>query len=426
MHETGNPARPAQPLRPVDHAALLATAALTAVCLIVPNSLRIVSMPLFFAATLLCVATGRARIPRPALWMWWLSAIVTTMYLLVGMPHMHPDAFTQTLFVYCIAPLGWTLIAAYLVQVLPLATIARWAIGLGVAGASTVFLYYYVFFTIGPEALTWLIAEPNVNVSQGFAGAAMHVFGPLIFITAALMATPSLVDGRVLRVTVLVTLAVAAVVSGRTALILSIPIGMLVYLVAGRDALRRILRLGAATMTTASLVALTLSALPENVGADPLVILEVAWAKVQDGGGEDRLLQGAALWRGVADHYLFGAGHGVGVEVVRNDEYPWRYELLWLATLFRVGIVGIVVYALPVLYIFARYWTRRGSGRPAAVDDFVFAGFLAALIASATNPYFESFEFQWMLAYPLIHFSAARRRDAAFVLAATAPGMQHV
>lgn len=420
--------RASPPLRLVDRAALLVSGAFVIVCLIVPNSVRAVSLPLFVAATLLCLATGRACVHPPALRMWAFSAMITMVYLIVGLPQMRPEAFEQTIFVYAVAPLCWIIVCSYLVAVVPLRTLALWLVALGAAGATTVFAYYYVFFTLGPDALIWLIAEPNVNVSDGFAGAAMHVFGPLIFVTAALWAAPSLVRAPVLRALALFTLFVVAIMSGRTALMLSIPIGLLVFLTTGPQALRRTLALVAAGMTAAALLGMAAVVLPDATGVDPAVILESAFLKIQEGGGEDRILQAESLWRGIANNHLLGSGHGVGVEVVRNDDYPWRYELLWLATLFRVGILGTAVYALPVAFVFVRFLMRGGSGRPAASDIFVFAGFLGALIASATNPYFESFEFQWMLIYPMVHFALdhSRRRSAPPATAPSDVGSQRV
>jgi hypothetical protein len=130
------------------------------------------------------------------------------------------------------------------------------------------------------------------------------------------------------------------------------------------------------------------------------------------GGGEARSVQASALWTGIIEAHGVGAGHGVGVPYVRSDQYPWRYELVWVATIFRVGLVGAIVYFLPFAFYIAAA-VRSGLHRSLTMEDrFLLGGFLCAFVASGTNPYIESFAFQWMYILPIVWFFRGRKQTA--------------
>jgi hypothetical protein len=116
------------------------------------------------------------------------------------------------------------------------------------------------------------------------------------------------------------------------------------------------------------------------------------------------------LWQGVRDTWGLGAGHGVGVALERSGDFIWRYENVPLAVLYRVGIFGAAIYALPFLIYLSRAIRSILEGSMTSYDRFMFAGFVAVALAGWTNPYLESFIFQWMFILPLIAFDIARRR----------------
>jgi hypothetical protein len=126
--------------------------------------------------------------------------------------------------------------------------------------------------------------------------------------------------------------------------------------------------------------------------------------KLSSGGGSARTGQAYALYNGILDSGGVGVGHGIGVSYIRSTDYPWRYELVWLATLLRVGIVGAIVYT-SLFFWYAVRVTKVAAKRsltPGA--KFMFCGFIAAFVASNTNPYIEAFTFQWMYVMPVVGF----------------------
>jgi hypothetical protein len=100
-----------------------------------------------------------------------------------------------------------------------------------------------------------------------------------------------------------------------------------------------------------------------------------------------------------------GSGHGIGVSYARSETFPWRYEMVWVATVFRVGLFGALVYTFIFLLYIADVLIKLGTGALSVIDKFYFAGFISVYIASNTNPYIESVAFQWMFVFPVVrHF----------------------
>ena len=137
---------------------------------------------------------------------------------------------------------------------------------------------------------------------------------------------------------------------------------------------------------------------------DVLYIIGGFWEELSGGGGSERTNQANALFDGIISSFGIGAGHGIGVNYIRSEMYPWRYEIVLLATIYRVGFAGALVYAWP----FIRYgwgvfetWKHK---RLTNFDVFLFAGCASAFIAAATNPYIEAYTFHWMYVLPVTIF----------------------
>ena len=125
-------------------------------------------------------------------------------------------------------------------------------------------------------------------------------------------------------------------------------------------------------------------------------------------GGSDpsaslRRQQWFALLEGWSHNPLLGAGHGASaIGSVRSYEMPWAYELYYVALLFQVGIIGCVLYAAAVLWI---YWKGAKiiseGGELGRLMFASLAGMTGVLIASATNPYLARFDGLWVIFIPL-------------------------
>lgn len=144
-------------------------------------------------------------------------------------------------------------------------------------------------------------------------------------------------------------------------------------------------------------------------------------------GDEIRIVQFQSLMDGWAEHPIFGAGIGaVARGPVRSIETPWAYELSYMALLFTVGIVGVLIYATAVGDIIRRTVSvARASdeSRPWAIP--VLAGLASFLVGNATNPYLLRFDSMWVLFLPIavLNVTAIRReREVQAVAEAATAG----
>ena len=102
---------------------------------------------------------------------------------------------------------------------------------------------------------------------------------------------------------------------------------------------------------------------------------------------------------------FFGKGIGAAVDgYYRNRERPWAFELGFHVSLHRLGLFG---FGIELLYYFGILFfgikiIRRDS-------DFIMIGLLCGmmgfLLAHATNPFLNSYEFLWPIILPLAYIN---------------------
>lgn len=103
------------------------------------------------------------------------------------------------------------------------------------------------------------------------------------------------------------------------------------------------------------------------------------------------------------EYPIFGKGHGTwSNSYLRSYTQPWAYELSYVALLFHVGIFGFLCYASGILWILVRSVSliRRGG----VVASYLVAsncGLVSFLIANATNPYLEKFDYMLVIFIPV-------------------------
>jgi len=371
-------------------------------CIVVPNSLQVASLVALTFCALLATPILLNKKYWPLLGIHLLICIVTALQIIVGHLNGAPDAaYPQVFFIYMVSPLLWTLALAQLFLKSRDEQIFGWIIVCTILALVSIALFYYLFLTFGPESVKFFISTPNVNLTEGYAGATMFVYGSLIFICSGFFAAPHLIRNPVLKYALLLALAIGALSSGRSALILSILIGFFI----GRVLFIRFkngIPAGLASLFFSYLLVVSLVfVVMKSLGIDLALILGLFFSEILSGGGTERHEQFFALANGIIENKGLGSGHGIGVSYLRSEEFPWRYELIWVATVFRVGILGALIYSLPILYFFWLTFKRISQKKHTDFDIFFLAGFIASLIASATNPYIESFVFQWMLILPI-------------------------
>ena len=377
-------------------------------CVVFPNSLKAISLvALITAAILGLLHAGWSQDLHSVLSLWLVVAFVTIIHIGIGQFAGAPaEAALQVTATYVVSPLLWIYASHWLITAFGIDTIAR---GLKLAcmlSCITVGLFYYLFFTGGADAVIFFIEEPNIDTSnEGYIGATMYVFGSLIFLIGGLVASFDMRRAGPLAYCGLLLSLVTAFVAGRSALLLAVFIGAFVnvaHAMIRADGKR--LTIWLFNLLKALVVGLTIAVLLAQFDLEVDALMAPLIEKITGAGGEGRMQQFYALTQGLIENWGLGAGHGRGVSYTVSDDYPWRYEMVWLASAYRTGVLGAVAYALPFLLALQRGAAYLVRGELSREEVFLFGGFVCAFVASNTNPYVEAFVFQWMYAIPMVYF----------------------
>lgn len=379
---------------------------------VIPNSLQSLTATCMFACSLFAFHFIKFNYQfNLILKLFFLNTFITVFYTLIGYNDGAPsEAVSQVFIIYVIPPFLWILISGAVAQAFKEGVLQKIFIIMTMLSTASVALFFYLYLNFGSDSVSFFKESANINLNDGYSGATMHVYGSLIFLSSGLFASPTIVKNLTFRSALLISISIAAITSGRSALILSIFVGLFLSVfvkprqLATAKAINQSIRKRTVTILYITFILFFFIFLISYYSEVNLtVLLDNFIDKVFSGGGSERADQALALIRGTQDTLGLGAGHGIGVDYVRSDEYPWRYELVWLATLFRVGILGAFVYSIVFfyyIYSFILAWKKAGVTE---FDIFLFAGFVAAFISSNTNPYIEAFCFQWMYIFPIVH-----------------------
>ena len=132
-------------------------------------------------------------------------------------------------------------------------------------------------------------------------------------------------------------------------------------------------------------------------------------------GDQARRVEFQSLMDGWSDNPIFGAGLGAVAEgPIRSIETPWAYELSYVALLFDIGVVGVLIYAVVIGNIIRRaalVARAKPELRPWTIP--VLVGMASFLIANVTNPYLLKFDSMWVLFLPvaLLNVYAIRQEN---------------
>lgn len=382
---------------------------------VIPNSFQLLTGGFLVAAAVLALPLIRwsGTLSR-AMLAGLLTVVVSLFYMLIGLHNGAPViAMGQLVVIYVVSPFLWLLVSAGLLSSFDQKAIDRWSFRFTFLAFVSVGLFFYLYMTYGRGAVAIFKQNANVYISEGSSTATMFVYGSMIYLLGGLASAPGLVKGKWWALLLYASGFAVVVTSGRHALIFSIVLGFVFGIVLRRRSVDRSANVkkrplfGKQRFVNLSITfigcVLAVSIL-EHYGIISMQVLLDSFAeKLSSGGGAARTDQFFALLDGIKRTYGLGAGHGVGVEYIRDYVYPWRYENVWIATLYRVGVFGSLIYLVPFIYcgllFFRLYRSRRMDDR----DVYVLGGFLAAFLASATNPYIEAFCFQWMYVFPLVY-----------------------
>lgn len=110
-----------------------------------------------------------------------------------------------------------------------------------------------------------------------------------------------------------------------------------------------------------------------------------------------------ALIDGWKDYPILGAGHGAAAaDNIQLQEQAWAYELTYVALLFQTGLVGFIIYSSAVLWIFVKgIMIMRSVPESAGLLIPLLSGLACFLVANASNPYLQKFDYLWTIFLPV-------------------------
>ena len=314
----------------------------------------------------------------------------------------------QCIAVYIAFPFFWMYFSDYILQKYSPEYIIQLITIFGVVGCATIYMAIWLLDNNYITIMEYVIDDPKASVTgKGTTEVRMNVYGSLLFFIPAILSSFKRFS-TITKIILFCIIFMSVINSGRSILLASILVGILGYLLSLRNGLKIILVLFVGAMLIYFLIS--------YFNIPVLAIFEVTQDKLNGEGGEDNYIREHQFWiflEGIEDYYyLFGHGHGVGIDLVRNPRYSWRsYELLIMATIFRTGLIGLVIYSLPFFYSLRKYIRlyKKKMNNPA--DKFFIFGMIGVVVGVFSNPYLESFDFQFLFFISFCHFI---NRDTSF------------
>jgi hypothetical protein len=117
-----------------------------------------------------------------------------------------------------------------------------------------------------------------------------------------------------------------------------------------------------------------------------------------------------ALINGWKENKLIGAGLGASAKgSIRDEKSPWAYELSYIALLFQVGIVGVIIYVISIFWIIYESIIMCRNNHYFVVFLLPqIAGLICFLLVNASNPYLLKFDYLWVVFLPVATLNALK------------------
>lgn len=111
---------------------------------------------------------------------------------------------------------------------------------------------------------------------------------------------------------------------------------------------------------------------------------------------------------------VIGFGQGSSAHSAPGDVMPWAYELQYVALLFQTGILGVLVYGSAVGWLMYQMMKLSRKYVDLAILMIpALTGLVCFLIANATNPYLNKFDYLWTLFLPVGLVNIGLLRDSS-------------
>ena len=365
--------------------------------LIIPNSFQIITAGLLTVVNLFIFLEYKKIIANGYFVFCWilLSSVFIFFIIISG---IIPQFKFELILKYVFFPFLWLNIFTYIKQNFKLESFTKILFHFSFVSLFVVIILYVLMLN-GYNYVQYFFDDPNIN-SDYYLGFTLDVYGNLIFFAAGFFILPDIYKTKIVAFLYIIVFILVVFISARTALMVSFAIGFLFLFF--RELYRK-------KYSTPLIYLLLLIAFifalgyytEKNLNYNLYDYLQKgSIGKLKGLGGEDRTSQTTIMMDRILEN-PWGIGFGnIGIE--RNAEKSFKYEVLILATVLRFGILGFTLIGMslsPVLKGTIRFF------KLSMYKKFYLAGFFAIIVFSFTNPYLESFDFQWMFFCPLVFLS---------------------
>lgn len=337
----------------------------------------------------------------------WLGGLLSVGLLgfLVGTLNDNPGVVpTATVFIIEPVVIG----AAFVLLLQTSSGLARvtLVLDLSIIAIVAVAIALYATWHFGTQMPAWLIdpAYSTVDVADGTPRTNFQGFNAFVFLAsygvARLFWRIGGWEPGWWRFAVALLTVVGIVLSGRRILFVAVP--LVLWLVWMLTRLKRPRGDGAARQGVRVLVVGLVLVLASGLAIwlTPLnhFVTELFTVQSAEGPVDPRLGQQAELLRAWWESPIWGQGAGYVIPgYERSEAFPWIFELSHHVLLMNFGVLGILVLGAWTLWVTLRL-ARQLSEHLASAP--ILAGFLATILATATNPYLSKLEGLWMVMIP--------------------------
>lgn len=362
--------------------------------LIFPNSFQLLTAVLLVGINFLIFIETKENIIKPYFIFCW--GILSSIFIFfIAMSDLKFQFKIELFLKYVFFPILWINIFSYLKQNVEIDKITRVLFVFLFLSFLSVIILYFLMLN-GYNYVEYFFKDPNIDADYHI-GFTLHVYGNQIFFAAGVFILPQITKSKLIEFLMIFLFVVVAFISARTALIAALAGGMglyyLNYLLSKRyrtPLLYLIIFVVAFfifdSFTRANLNYSFFDYL-KNGSIDEVMNL----------GGVERTSQTSLMVDKIIEN-PWGIGFGnIGIE--RNADRDFKYEVLILVTVLQYGIIPFTLIVLTLVPVFKNFFffTKIDNYR-----KFYLAGFVSIITFSFTNPYLESFCFQWMFFAPLV------------------------
>jgi hypothetical protein len=329
----------------------------------------------------------------------------------------------------------WPLLYYFLFLPFTNAKLVKWFFAVSVV--SLLIISVYIFYSCLKEfgfpvfPLFEIDLGTRVGVHEGYLQVTSHNVGMLSFlvpmiVSAIMHADRVMFEKKIALIIVLLISIVAAIMSGRRAVWLTILLSPLsVWMIAGLVNKKLSLKMskGVLIYSIFVLIILVLGVLSLSSFSDwnPdsfLSRLDIFF----EGGDDIRREQGKLLIASFLESPIFGKGPGIGVQsLVRSEDASWSYELTYHLLLHNLGLVGFLLFFSPYILLFGKVLNIVKSryvkvGVSVIWPLHLLNASIQLMISSASNPYLGSFDFLiaiFCLMIPINFFSHLNSKSYA-------------